>query len=72
MEKFSDAELEAIRAESARAYDLDRAHVFHSWSAQRTLDPMTVSRTEGSYIYDGEGRPLLDFSSQLVNTNIGH
>ncbi|EKU47255.1 aspartate aminotransferase family protein [Brevibacterium sp. LS14] len=72
MEKLSDAELEAIRAESARAYDLDRAHVFHSWSAQRTLDPMTVSRTEGSYIYDGEGRPLLDFSSQLVNTNIGH
>ncbi|MGN6036326.1 aspartate aminotransferase family protein [Brevibacterium casei] len=72
MEKFSDAELEAIRAESARAYDLDRAHVFHSWSAQRTLDPMTVSRTEGSYIYDSEGRPLLDFSSQLVNTNIGH
>lgn len=72
MQQFSDAEIEAIRAESARAYDLDRAHVFHSWSAQRTLDPMTVSRTEGSYIYDGEGQPLLDFSSQLVNTNIGH
>ena len=72
MEQFSDAELAEIRDESARAYDLDRAHVFHSWSAQRTLDPMTVSRAAGSYIYDGEGRPLLDFSSQLVNTNIGH
>lgn len=51
---------------------LDRAHVFHSWSAQRVIDPMVVTRTEGSYVWDGRGRRLLDFSSQLVNTNIGH
>jgi taurine--2-oxoglutarate transaminase len=56
----------------ARTYALDRAHVFHSWSAQAKLDPMVVTRAEGSYLWDGEGRRLLDFSSQLVNTNIGH
>ncbi|MFI7744793.1 aspartate aminotransferase family protein [Kocuria rhizosphaericola] len=61
-------EIEAGR----RAYDLDRAHVFHSWSAQGSLDPMTVLKAEGSYVWDGEGNRLLDFSSQLVNTNIGH
>ena len=61
-------EIEAGR----RAYELDRAHVFHSWSAQGSLDPMTVLRAEGSYVWDGEGNRLLDFSSQLVNTNIGH
>ena len=72
MQQFSEAEIAEIKDESARAYDLDRAHVFHSWSAQRTLNPMTVSRAAGSYIFDGEGRPLLDLSSQLVNTNIGH
>ena len=33
----------------ARAYELDRRHVFHSWSAQATLDPMVVTRAEGSW-----------------------
>ncbi|WP_149957526.1 aspartate aminotransferase family protein [Zafaria cholistanensis] len=66
--EISARETEAGR----RAYELDRAHVFHSWSAQATLQPMTVLRAEGSYVWDGEGRKLLDFSSQLVNTNIGH
>jgi taurine--2-oxoglutarate transaminase len=56
----------------ARTYADDRAHVFHSWSAQGALDPMVVTAAQGSWVWDGEGRPLLDFSSQLVNTNIGH
>ena len=55
-----------------RTYELDRAHVFHSWSAQGALRPMVVTGAQGSWLWDGEGRPLLDFSSQLVNTNIGH
>lgn len=59
-------------AAGRRAYELDRAHVFHSWSAQELLTPMTITKAEGSYVWDGEGRPLLDFSSQMVNTNIGH
>ncbi|MFC9442011.1 MULTISPECIES: aspartate aminotransferase family protein [unclassified Brevibacterium] len=59
-------------AAGRRAYDLDRRHVFHSWQAQGAFDPMTVVAAEGSHVWDGEGRKLLDFSSQLVNTNIGH
>ena len=55
-----------------RAHGLDRAHVFHSWQAQGPFDPMTVIDAAGSYVWDGEGRKLLDMSSQLVNTNIGH
>jgi taurine---2-oxoglutarate transaminase len=50
----------------------DRAHVFHSWSAQELLDPLAVAGAEGSYFWDYEGKTYLDFSSQLVNTNIGH
>ncbi|AOW93828.1 hypothetical protein BFN03_17375 [Rhodococcus sp. WMMA185] len=60
------------RAEGERAYELDRAHVFHSWSAQEQITPMTILASEGSYVWDGEGTRLLDFSSQLVYTNIGH
>ena len=55
-----------------RAYDLDRAHVFHSWSAQGALDPMVVASGLGSHLWDHAGNRYLDFSSQLVNVNIGH
>ena len=61
-------EIEAGR----RAHELDRAHVFHSWQAQGPFAPMTVLKTEGSLVWDGEGTRLIDLSSQLVNTNIGH
>jgi len=64
--------LDAAIAEGKRAHQLDRAHVFHSWSAQAKLAPMTVIAAQGSYLWDGDGNRLLDFSSQMVNTNIGH
>jgi taurine--2-oxoglutarate transaminase len=51
---------------------LDKAHVFHSWSAQAALDPLVVAGGAGSTVWDHAGRRWLDFSSQLVNTNIGH
>ena len=63
---------EAELAAGRRAHELDRTLVFHSWSAQDKINPMTVVKAEGTRLWDGEGRRLLDFSSQLVNTNIGH
>ncbi|QXQ09550.1 aspartate aminotransferase family protein [Paeniglutamicibacter sp. Y32M11] len=59
-------------AAGKRAHELDRQHVFHSWQAQGPFNPMTILKAEGSWVWDGEGNKLLDFSSQLVNTNIGH
>lgn len=53
-------------------FDLDRAHVFHSWSAQAQIAPLPVAGGEGSYFWDFDGKRYLDFSSQLVFTNIGH
>ena len=58
--------------EGKRVYDLDRAHVFHSWSAQSTLAPMTIAGAQGSWVWDYDGNRFLDISSQLVNVNIGH
>lgn len=63
---------EALKAEGERAYELDRQHVFHSWSAQDGLDPFKVVKTEGSYLWDADGKRYIDFSSQMVNTNVGH
>ncbi|MBP3978879.1 aspartate aminotransferase family protein [Microbacterium sp. BLY] len=50
----------------------DRAHVFHSWSAQALIDPLPVAAGQGSTFWDYEGTAYLDFSSQLVNLNLGH
>jgi taurine--2-oxoglutarate transaminase len=50
----------------------DRAHVFHSWSAQGAVDPLPIAGAEGSWFWDYDGNRYLDFSSQLVNVNIGH
>ncbi len=58
--------------EGKRVYDLDREYVFHSWSAQKALKPMVVAGAEGSHFWDYDGNKFLDFSSQLVNVNIGH
>ncbi|MBI3429630.1 MAG: aspartate aminotransferase family protein [Actinobacteria bacterium] len=50
----------------------DHAHVFHSWSAQGQISPIPVAGAEGSYFWDYSGKKYLDFSCQLVFTNIGH
>ncbi len=57
---------------STDAYRHDRAHVFHSWSAQATLDPLVIVGGEGAWIWDEAGTRYLDFASQLMNVNIGH
>lgn len=58
--------------DAERALADDRAHVFHSWSAQNQISPALVAGAEGSHFWDGDGRRYLDFSSQLVYTNLGH
>ena len=59
-------------ARGREVFDLDRAHVFHSWSAQGAITPLPIAAAEGCYFWDYDGNRYLDFSSQLVNTNIGH
>src|SRR6266481_4891068 len=56
----------------AAAYANDRAHVFHSWSAQGALQPVVIAGAKGSRMWDDKGNSWLDFASQLVNVNIGH
>ncbi|MGW5452359.1 aminotransferase class III-fold pyridoxal phosphate-dependent enzyme [Nocardia sp. NPDC003979] len=56
----------------ALAYQLDRDHVFHSWSAQAALQPLVIAGGRGCTVWDHAGREYLDLSSQLVNVNIGH
>jgi taurine--2-oxoglutarate transaminase len=68
----SDSVVTHDMTSNSEAFDLDRAHVFHSWSAQGALKPLVFQSGSGSRLWDFEGNSYLDFSSQLVNLNIGH
>lgn len=57
---------------SAEVSDADTSRVFHSWSAQGTLAPLALAGGRGTTVWDADGTHYLDFSSQLVNVNIGH
>jgi taurine--2-oxoglutarate transaminase len=67
-----DGPLAGIPTDEATVRELDRAHVFHSWSAQALIDPLPIASASGSRFTDYAGTSYLDFSSQLVNVNIGY
>jgi taurine--2-oxoglutarate transaminase len=64
--------LENNPEKAAKVFADDRANVFHSWSAQAQIAPMAIAGGSGSYFWDFTGKKYLDFSCQLVFTNIGH
>jgi taurine--2-oxoglutarate transaminase len=57
---------------NAEVAELDTQSVFHSWSAQSSLEPLPLAGGAGSVVWDHDGNRYLDFSSQLVFTNLGH
>lgn len=51
------------------------AHTYGTWRAQRgwrEKGPLLVAKAEGVRFYDERGRAYLDFSSQLMCSNLGH
>src|SRR6266487_4137480 len=48
-----------------------KEHVLVSWSAQGALTPLVITGAKGSWLHAGERR-ILDFSSGLINVNLGH
>lgn len=47
-------------------------HTLFSWSKQKGISPIAVKYGEGVYLYDYDGKRYIDFSSGLMNVNIGH
>jgi taurine---2-oxoglutarate transaminase len=52
--------------------ELNRDYTLFSWSVQNTLSPIPIVSGQGVYFWDANGKRYLDFSSQLMNLNIGH
>jgi len=51
---------------------LDRQHVIYSWKQQGGWLPTMIDRADGIYMYDTDGRRILDGCAGLLNINIGH
>jgi taurine--2-oxoglutarate transaminase len=47
-------------------------YTLFSWSKQKGTNPIAVKYADGVYLYDYAGKRYLDFSSGLMNVNIGH
>lgn len=47
-------------------------YTIFSWSKQSGLNPLNISEAKGVYLHDRSGKRYIDFSSQLMNMNIGH
>jgi taurine--2-oxoglutarate transaminase len=50
----------------------NRDYTLFSWSVQSTSNPIHMARSQGVWFWDGDGNRWLDFSSQLININVGH
>lgn len=57
---------------STKIVEMNRDYVFFSWSVQSQVNPIPAVRSAGVYFWDADGKRYLDFSSQLMNVNIGH
>lgn len=47
-------------------------YTLFSWAKQGGLNPINAKSAHGVYVFDRDGKRYLDFSSQLMNVNIGH
>jgi len=47
-------------------------YTLFSWSKQKGISPIAVKYGKGVYLYDYEDKKYIDFSSGLMNVNIGH
>ncbi|MFZ1527609.1 MAG: aminotransferase class III-fold pyridoxal phosphate-dependent enzyme [Ferruginibacter sp.] len=47
-------------------------YTLFSWSKQKGIAPIAVKHAEGVYLYDHDDNRIIDFSSGLMNVNIGH
>lgn len=60
------------KSETAEIKANNLEYTLFSWSKQNGLNPIVVEHAKGVYLYDYDGKRYIDFSSGLMNVNIGH
>ena len=51
---------------------LSKQYTMFEWSAQAAVNPIPMTKAEGIFFWDANGKRYFDFNSQLMCTNIGH
>lgn len=59
-------------SETAEIIRNNMDYTLFSWSKQKGHNPIAVKYAEGVYLYDYDDKKYIDFSSGLMNVNIGH
>lgn len=52
--------------------EITKKYTYGTWRKQRGWEPLNVVDAEGCYFIDSKGKRYLDFSSQLMCSNLGH
>ena len=60
------------KTEAAEITQTNQDYTLFSWSKQKGINPIAVKYGDGVYLYDYDDKRYLDFSSGLMNVNIGH
>jgi len=61
-----------LKSETQEIVQDNQDYTLFSWSKQKGTNPIAVKHAEGIYLYDYDGKRYIDFSSGLMNVNIGH
>ncbi len=61
-----------VLSESQEIIEDSQSYTLFSWSKQKGTNPIAVKYAEGVYLYDYDDKRYIDFSSGLMNVNIGH
>ena len=64
--------MEKIISETKEIIQNSQDYTLFSWSKQKGTNPIAVKNAEGVYLYDYDDKRYIDFSSGLMNVNIGH
>lgn len=57
---------------NAEMVRLNKEYTLFEWNAQAAFNPIPVTRAQGVYFWDAEGKRYIDMNSQLMSVNIGH
>src|SRR5450756_1284743 len=60
------------KTETDQIIQNNQDYTLFSWSKQKSTNPIAVKHAKGVYLYDYDGKKYIDFSSGLMNVNIGH
>jgi len=61
-----------VMSEAQEIIEDSQNYTLFSWSKQKGTNPIAVKYAEGVYLYDYDDKRYIDFSSGLMNVNVGH